>query len=179
MLTTRTYHNTYQHDRFWVQGPLRGSCSNWPGVSGLPYYRTPPMTVPDVIRGLAVWRHNTKQKQKRWALVLKGIRCGRSRNAISWLRMCLYGAYNWFWISPFFQNCVEPAPLTICRKIWVEPVQSKFYLLKIRLSRVNPSFVWMSQICLQNFDTLSRQNFDKLSRQNFGLSQLNKWGWKD
>ena len=36
-----------------------------PGVSGLPYYRTPPLTVPDVIGGLAVWRHNTQKKKTR------------------------------------------------------------------------------------------------------------------
>jgi len=31
-----------------------------PGASGLPYYCTPPVFVPDVIGGLAVWRHNKK-----------------------------------------------------------------------------------------------------------------------
>jgi len=29
-----------------------------PGASGLPHYRTPLVRVPDVIAGLAVWRHN-------------------------------------------------------------------------------------------------------------------------
>ena len=33
-----------------------------PGASGLPYYFTPPVTVPDVIGALAVWRHNAKKK---------------------------------------------------------------------------------------------------------------------
>ena len=33
------------------------------GASGLPYYRTPLVYVPDVIGGLAVWRHhNNKSK---------------------------------------------------------------------------------------------------------------------
>ena len=35
-----------------------------PGASGLPYYCTPPVTVPDVIGGLAVGRHNNKTRQK-------------------------------------------------------------------------------------------------------------------
>jgi len=33
-----------------------------PGASGLSYYCTPPVTIPDVIGGLAVWRHNNKNK---------------------------------------------------------------------------------------------------------------------
>ena len=32
------------------------------GASGLPYYCTPPVTVPTVIWGLAVWWHNNKKK---------------------------------------------------------------------------------------------------------------------
>ena len=32
------------------------------GASGLPYYCTPPVCVPDVIEGLAVWRQNIKTK---------------------------------------------------------------------------------------------------------------------
>ena len=35
-----------------------------PGASGLPYYCTPPVTVPDVIGGLVVWWHNNTQKKK-------------------------------------------------------------------------------------------------------------------
>jgi len=31
-----------------------------PGASGLPYYCTLPVTVPDVIGGLTVWRHKNK-----------------------------------------------------------------------------------------------------------------------
>jgi len=31
-----------------------------PGASGLPYYCTPPVFVPDVIAPLAVWQHNNK-----------------------------------------------------------------------------------------------------------------------
>jgi len=38
-----------------------GSASE-PGASGLPYYCTPPVCVPDVIGALAVWRHKNKQK---------------------------------------------------------------------------------------------------------------------
>ena len=33
-----------------------------PGASGLPYYFTPPVCVPVVIGGLAVWRHNNNKK---------------------------------------------------------------------------------------------------------------------
>jgi len=36
-----------------------GSASE-PGASGLPYYCTPPVCVPDVIGALAVWRHKKK-----------------------------------------------------------------------------------------------------------------------
>ena len=36
-----------------------------PGASGLPYYFTPPVTVPDVIGGLVVWQHNNQKKKKR------------------------------------------------------------------------------------------------------------------
>jgi len=32
-----------------------------PGASGLPYYCTPPVFVPGVIGGLAVWRHNNNK----------------------------------------------------------------------------------------------------------------------
>ena len=34
-----------------------------PGASGLPCYCTPPATVPAVLGGLAVWRHNNNQKK--------------------------------------------------------------------------------------------------------------------
>jgi len=40
-----------------------------PGASGLPYYCTPPVTLPDVIGGLAVWLHNN-QKNKTKTLQL-------------------------------------------------------------------------------------------------------------
>jgi len=33
-------------------------------ASGLPYYYTPLVCVPDVIGGLGVWRHNTKKNQR-------------------------------------------------------------------------------------------------------------------
>jgi len=33
-----------------------------PEASGLPYYCTPPVCVPDVIGALAVWRHNIPKK---------------------------------------------------------------------------------------------------------------------
>ena len=32
-----------------------------PGASGLPYYCTPPVCVPEVNDALAVWRHNQKK----------------------------------------------------------------------------------------------------------------------
>jgi len=41
-----------------IQGPLRERCSIRPGASGLPYYCTSSVCVPDVIGLLAVWRHN-------------------------------------------------------------------------------------------------------------------------
>jgi len=34
-----------------------------PGASGLPYYYTPRVCVPDVIRTLAVWIQNQQKKQ--------------------------------------------------------------------------------------------------------------------
>ena len=34
-----------------------------PGASGPPYYCTPPVTVPAVLEGLAVWLHNKKKKR--------------------------------------------------------------------------------------------------------------------
>jgi len=34
-----------------------------PGASGLPYYGTPLVCVPDVIGGIAVWRQNNNQKK--------------------------------------------------------------------------------------------------------------------
>jgi len=36
---------------------IAGPSALGPGASGLPYYCTSPVTVPDVIGGLAVWRH--------------------------------------------------------------------------------------------------------------------------
>ena len=63
--TTRTYHDTNKHDQFRVQCPLRECRSNRSGVSGLPYYGTPPLTVYAVLGGLAVWRHNNKKKRAR------------------------------------------------------------------------------------------------------------------
>jgi len=36
----------------------------WPGASGLPYYCTPPVTVPDVIGALAVWRHKNRKREQ-------------------------------------------------------------------------------------------------------------------
>jgi len=41
---------------------MRKCRSNWSGVFGIPYYRTPPVTGPDVMGGLAVWRHKNKTK---------------------------------------------------------------------------------------------------------------------
>jgi len=35
-----------------------------PGASGIPYYYTTPVTVPDVIGARAMWRQNTKKNQK-------------------------------------------------------------------------------------------------------------------
>jgi len=36
-----------------------------PGASGLPYYCTPPVCVPDVIGALVVWRQNNNPKKRR------------------------------------------------------------------------------------------------------------------
>jgi len=58
--TTRTYHDTYEHDWFRVRGPLQECSSNLSDVSGNPYYRTPPVCVPAVLGELAAWQHNTK-----------------------------------------------------------------------------------------------------------------------
>jgi len=35
-----------------------------PGASGLPYYCTTPVTIPDVIGGLAAWWHNNNNKKE-------------------------------------------------------------------------------------------------------------------
>jgi len=44
-------------------------CENFePGASGLPYYCTPPVCVPDVIGALAVWRQNIKKKKNERSL---------------------------------------------------------------------------------------------------------------
>ena len=53
-----------------IQGTLRERCSIRPGASGLPYYCTSSVCVPDVIGLLAVWQHNrdkpkTKPKKER------------------------------------------------------------------------------------------------------------------
>jgi len=58
MSTTCTYHDTYEHDWFRVQGPLRECRSMRSGVSGLPYYCAPCVCVPDVIvvTVLVVWQ---------------------------------------------------------------------------------------------------------------------------
>jgi len=37
-----------------------------PGASGLPYYFTPPVCVPDVIGVLSVWRQNNKKKRSKY-----------------------------------------------------------------------------------------------------------------
>jgi len=47
-----------------------------PGASGLPYYCTPPVCVPAVIGGLAVWRHNNKKKKKSQTWTMQGTRAG-------------------------------------------------------------------------------------------------------
>jgi len=61
VLTTRTYHDTYEHDWFHVSG---GSAVRVvPGVSGLPCYRTSLVCVPDIIGALTVCRQNTKQNK--------------------------------------------------------------------------------------------------------------------
>jgi len=41
---------------------IAGVPSLEPSASGLPYYCTPPVCVPDVIGGLAVWQHNNQKK---------------------------------------------------------------------------------------------------------------------
>ena len=49
---------------FQIQGPLQECRSIRPGASGLPYYCTPRVCVPDVIALLAVWRHNKPKPKK-------------------------------------------------------------------------------------------------------------------
>ena len=56
MSTTRKYHDTYEHDRFQVQGPLRECRSIRSGFCGLPYYCL--VCVPGVIGGSTVWWHS-------------------------------------------------------------------------------------------------------------------------
>jgi len=47
----------------YVRGPLRQCRSIRPGGSGLPYYCTPPVCVPDALGALAVWRLSKKKNR--------------------------------------------------------------------------------------------------------------------
>ena len=49
-----------------------------PGASGLPYYCTPPVCVPDVIGGLAVWLHNKKNCNQPLGDVPEGVSLSRA-----------------------------------------------------------------------------------------------------
>jgi len=56
------YITSKQQSGSCVQGPLREYSLNQSGPSGLPYYYTPPVPVPDVIEVLALWRQNITKK---------------------------------------------------------------------------------------------------------------------
>jgi len=55
-----------------VQGPLWECRSIWSGASGLPYYCTPPVTIPAVFEVPAMWRCNN-QKKKLGGLTFKSL----------------------------------------------------------------------------------------------------------
>ena len=56
---TRTNHKPYEHDhRVKLESPLWECCSFRLGVSGLPYFCTPPVCVSDVIGVLPAWWYN-------------------------------------------------------------------------------------------------------------------------
>jgi len=56
VLTTRTYHTTYEHDLFVFNVHCRSAVRFVLSVSGLPYWRTPFVCVLNGLEGLAVWR---------------------------------------------------------------------------------------------------------------------------
>ena len=60
-LSTYKFITSKQHS--CVQGPLRECCLIRSGASGLPYYCTPFVCVPDVLGRLAVWQHNDPKKK--------------------------------------------------------------------------------------------------------------------
>jgi len=59
-----------------------------PGASGLPYYCTPPVCVPDVIGALAVWRQIKKGKKGKGGLYRDPghgvLMSGENKRTISW-----------------------------------------------------------------------------------------------
>ena len=73
-----------------------------PGASGLPFHCTPPVTVPDVIGGPAVWRHNNKKTGKKKPLARSMRKEGiQGLRVYLWLSMCHCGV------------CVS-VPLSVC-----------------------------------------------------------------
>ena len=62
--TTRTYHDTYEHDQIRVQGLLLECRSIQSGVSGLPFYRTPLGDVSAVLGAIVVGRQNILKKME-------------------------------------------------------------------------------------------------------------------
>jgi len=69
-----TFSIHYQHTNTALQNNIHvykvqcGSLSAFgPGASGLPYYCTPHVCVPDVFGGLAVWRHNNNTNKTKIA----------------------------------------------------------------------------------------------------------------
>ena len=58
--------NSRRNEKPRVQGPFRPGSALGPGASGLPYssYCTPPVCVPEIIRGLPVLRYNNQLEHK-------------------------------------------------------------------------------------------------------------------
>ena len=55
-----------------------------PGASGLPYYCTPPVTVPGVLGGLAVWRHNNNKTKIHTCHYVRVLETGGISSWVPW-----------------------------------------------------------------------------------------------
>jgi len=75
-----------------------------PGASGLPYYCTPPVCVPDVIGALAVWWQNNQKKQE-----CRSIRSGAARLDYHWKPLVcvpVIGALGMWWQNTKKYVCI-------------------------------------------------------------------------
>ena len=98
-------------------------CGSEPGASGLPYYCTPPVCVPAVLGGLAVWRYSIDWKYwwvwypllGRYSLLGGGVKgifgAGLAARPCGTLRICLHSSLYWVWcpfkMIPFPAYCAR------------------------------------------------------------------------